>query len=83
MADDAQAHVVLRVLVLIDKTMQALDLQRQPPKVQKPCTAVCKQSVNGKKHHQRKKRAIVLIARFLLLYWCRKEESNPRPSHYE
>ena len=53
------------------------------PKVQKPCTAVCKQSVNDQNHHQKKKRATKWIARFPLLYWCRKEESNPRPSHYE
>ena len=61
----------------------AHDELRQPQKVQKPCTAVCKQSVNDQNHRQKKKRATELIARFPLLYWCRKEESNPRPSHYE
>ena len=74
-----------RIFVLLAQVLDRTHrhVLRQPPKVQKPCTAVCKQSVNGKKHHQRKKRATVLIARFPLLYWCRKEESNPRPSHYE
>ena len=74
-----------RIFVLLAQVLDRTHrhVLRQPQKVQKPCTAVCKQSVNGKKHHQRKKRATVLIARFPLLYWCRKEESNPRPSHYE
>ena len=32
---------------------------------------------------KRRKSAIVWIADFLLFAWCRRDESNTRPSHYE
>ena len=70
-----------RIFVLLAQVLDRTHrhVLRQPQKCGNPVP----QSVNGKNHHQRKKRATVLIARFPLLYWCRKEESNPRPSHYE
>ena len=37
----------------------------------------------GYTDHQKKNPATFSIAGFLLLAWCRRDESNTRPSHYE
>ena len=42
---------------------------RSVPKARKPCTAVCKQSVNRQKAPKAKNPATKKIARFPLLYW--------------
>ena len=78
MADDAQALVVLHVLVLIDKTMQPLDLVLIDGTMPQP-TVSCASPKKCRNpapvatwwlHEPKiKKRATELIARFLYVAW--------------